>query len=75
VAEYVGAPFTTLGTDGFGRSATRRDLRRFFEVDREHIALAALSALADIGAWPREALPEAMRRLGLVAEPTPPWLA
>jgi pyruvate dehydrogenase E1 component len=75
VAEYVGAPYTTLGTDGFGRSATRRDLRRFFEVDRQHIALAALSALADIGAWPREALPEAMQRLGIVPEPVPPWLA
>ncbi|MBI5719035.1 MAG: pyruvate dehydrogenase (acetyl-transferring), homodimeric type [Burkholderiales bacterium] len=75
VAEYVGAPYTTLGTDGFGRSATRRDLRRFFEVDRQHVALAALVALADIGAWPREALPEATQRLGIVAERTPPWLA
>jgi pyruvate dehydrogenase E1 component len=35
VAEYVGAPYTTLGTDGFGRSDTRRALRRFFEVDRQ----------------------------------------
>ncbi|MFO1287546.1 MAG: pyruvate dehydrogenase (acetyl-transferring), homodimeric type [Rubrivivax sp.] len=75
VAEYVAAPYTTLGTDGFGRSATRADLRRFFEVDRQHIALAALAALADIGAWPREALPEAMQRLGIAAELTPPWLA
>ncbi|MBK9132883.1 MAG: pyruvate dehydrogenase (acetyl-transferring), homodimeric type [Betaproteobacteria bacterium] len=75
VAEYVGAPYTTLGTDGFGRSATRRDLRRFFEVDRQHIALAALAALADIGAWPREALGEAMQRLGIVREPVPPWRA
>ncbi|MBL8339716.1 MAG: hypothetical protein JNM97_23320, partial [Rhodoferax sp.] len=45
------------------------------EVDRQHIALAALAALVDIGAWPREALPEATRRLGIVPEPTPPWLA
>ncbi|MCW5634807.1 MAG: pyruvate dehydrogenase (acetyl-transferring), homodimeric type [Rubrivivax sp.] len=75
VAEYVGAPYTTLGTDGFGRSATRRDLRRFFEVDREHIALAALTALADIGAWPREALAEAVQRLGIAPEITPPWMA
>jgi pyruvate dehydrogenase E1 component len=75
VAEYVGAPYTTLGTDGFGRSATRRDLRRFFEVDRQHIALAALAALADIGAWPRDKLAPAMQRLGIVPELTPPWLA
>ena len=49
VAEYVGAPLVTLGTDGFGRSATRADLRRFFEVDREHVVLAALDALARAG--------------------------
>ncbi|MBL8325210.1 MAG: pyruvate dehydrogenase (acetyl-transferring), homodimeric type, partial [Rubrivivax sp.] len=75
VAEYVGAPYTTLGTDGFGRSATRRDLRRFFEVDRQHVALAALTALADIGAWPREQLAGAMQRLGIEGEGTPPWQA
>jgi pyruvate dehydrogenase E1 component len=36
-----------LGTDGFGRSDTRANLRRFFEVDRHYVTLAALSALAD----------------------------
>ena len=40
------APFTVLGTDGFGRSDTREELRDFFEVDRRFIALSALSALA-----------------------------
>ena len=75
VAEYIGAPYTTLGTDGFGRSATRRNLRRFFEVDRQHIALAALAALADIGAWPRANLAQARQRLGISAMSTPPWLA
>jgi len=40
------APLTVLGTDGFGRSDTREQLRSFFEVDRRFIALAALSALA-----------------------------
>jgi pyruvate dehydrogenase E1 component len=75
IAEYVSAPFVTLGTDGFGRSGTRADLRRFFEVDREHIALAALTALADIGAWPREQLAQAMKQLDIGNEPTPPWLA
>jgi pyruvate dehydrogenase E1 component len=34
-----------LGTDGFGRSDFRRTLRRFFEVDRHHVAVAALRAL------------------------------
>jgi pyruvate dehydrogenase E1 component len=36
-----------LGTDGFGRSDTRRALRRFFEVDRHYVTVAALKELAD----------------------------
>ena len=43
------APFVALGTDGFGRSDTREQLRAFFEVDRRWVALAALKALADDG--------------------------
>jgi pyruvate dehydrogenase E1 component len=46
IAAYVRADFTALGTDGFGRSDTRGALRRFFEVDRHHIAVAALHALS-----------------------------
>jgi pyruvate dehydrogenase E1 component len=45
IAKWIEAPFVTLGTDGFGRSATREELRRFFEVDAEHIVVATLSAL------------------------------
>src|SRR5690606_11573101 len=41
IAPYIRAPFVTLGTDGFGRSASRAALRAFFEVDRKSIALAA----------------------------------
>ncbi len=44
------AHYTVLGTDGFGRSDTREKLRRFFEVDRFHVAVAALKTLADEGA-------------------------
>ena len=46
IAEYVPARYVTLGTDGFGRSDTREQLRRFFEVDAASIAAAALQALA-----------------------------
>ena len=42
--------FHALGTDGFGRSDTREKLRRFFEVDRNYVAVAALKALADMEA-------------------------
>ncbi|WP_439685491.1 hypothetical protein MNJPNG_08730 [Cupriavidus oxalaticus] len=45
IAPYVDAPYTALGTDGFGRSDTRPALRRFFEVDRRHVVLAALAAV------------------------------
>jgi pyruvate dehydrogenase E1 component len=41
--------YRTLGTDGFGRSDYRKALRNFFEVDRYHVAVAALKALADEG--------------------------
>ena len=41
-----GPDYVVLGTDGFGRSEARRELRRFFEVDAENIALAALAQLA-----------------------------
>ncbi|WP_425258432.1 alpha-ketoglutarate dehydrogenase [Rubrivivax sp. RP6-9] len=45
IAEHVDARFITLGTDGFGRSDTREQLRRFFEVDAASITAAALQAL------------------------------
>ena len=46
IRQFVPARYVALGTDGFGRSDTRENLRRFFEVDRRYIAVAALSALA-----------------------------
>ena len=49
VRQWVGGDFSVLGTDGFGRSDTRESLRRFFEIDAEHIALAALSSLVRAG--------------------------
>ena len=45
IAEYVPARYVTLGTDGFGRSDTREQLRRFFEVDAQSIVRAALQVL------------------------------
>jgi len=68
VASYVRAPFTTLGTDGFGRSDTRAALRAFFEVSREHIVVAALATLA------RERAADAIARYGIEVEREGPWL-
>ncbi|GAB1460173.1 hypothetical protein MASR2M50_19470 [Thauera sp.] len=50
----------TLGTDGFGRSDTREQLRHFFEVDRHWVTLAALKALADAGTIGRDKVAAAM---------------
>jgi pyruvate dehydrogenase E1 component len=49
IAPWVHGPFTALGTDGFGRSDARKALRRYFEVDAEHVVVAALGALASAG--------------------------
>ena len=49
IRAWVPRRYVTLGTDGFGRSDTRAALRRFFEVDRYYICIAALKALADEG--------------------------
>ena len=50
IRPFIKARYKTLGTDGFGRSDTRKKLRHFFEVDRYYVAVAALKALADDGA-------------------------
>jgi len=68
IAPWVRRPYVVLGTDGFGRSEARADLRRFFEVDAENIAFAALEQLAAQGQYPREKLPAAIRALGLDPE-------
>jgi pyruvate dehydrogenase E1 component len=46
IRPYTEKPFYSFGTDGFGRSDTRKNLRKFFEVDKEHIVAYTLSALA-----------------------------
>ncbi len=73
IGSYFDAPYTVLGTDGFGRSDTRGALRSFFEVDRKHIVLAALSALAQAGSIPRERVAEAIARYEIVTDETSPW--
>ena len=65
--------YVALGTDGFGRSDTRAALRDFFEVSREHIAVAALAALADEGAVARETVAVALQRYGIDPVRPPSW--
>jgi pyruvate dehydrogenase E1 component len=68
IARWVPGGFTSLGTDGFGRSDTRAALRRRFEVDAESIATAALAALHREGSVPREALDRAVAAFGIASE-------
>ena len=76
VREHVqaaGRRYVVLGTDGFGRSDYRVKLRRFFEVDRHYVAVAALKALADDGAIKPGVVAEAIARYGLDTERAAPW--
>jgi pyruvate dehydrogenase E1 component len=74
IRPWVPRRYVALGTDGYGRSDTRENLRRFFEVDRAHIALAALKALAEDGGAPAAVAAEAARRYGIDTAAEAPWL-
>ena len=65
IRQWVGGDYVVLGTDGFGRSDTREALRRFFEIDAEHVALAALSSLVQRGEISKEIYNEAVEEFGI----------
>jgi pyruvate dehydrogenase E1 component len=65
--------YRVLGTDGYGRSDYRRNLRRFFEVDRRYVAVAALASLAADGAVPAETVADALRRYEIDPDKPAPW--
>jgi pyruvate dehydrogenase E1 component len=73
IRPFVPGRYTVLGTDGFGRSDYRVKLRQFFEVDRYHVTLAALEALAREGTIEPTAVQEAIERYGIDPESAPPW--
>jgi len=73
IAPFVKAPYVALGTDGFGRSDTRASLRRFFEVDRYHIAVAALHTLAQRDELPAATVSAAIERYKLDPDAPAPW--
>jgi pyruvate dehydrogenase E1 component len=66
IAPWVPGGLTTLGTDGFGRSDTRENLRRFFEVDAEMTVIATLHALAEKGEVDKQVVAKAMKDLNVV---------
>ena len=73
IRQWVPGRYVVLGTDGYGRSDSRAELRRFFEVDRHFIAVAALKSLADEGKIDRDTVVRAIKQFGIDPDkPNPP---
>jgi len=72
IRQWVPGRYRVLGTDGFGRSDFRTALRRFFEVDRHYVAVAALKELADSGEIDSARVKEAIDRYGIDADAAMP---
>lgn len=72
IRSFVPMSYTVLGTDGYGRSDSRENLRRFFEVDRYYIAVAALKALADDGEIDAKEVTKAIKRYKIDADKADP---
>ncbi|MEZ5537990.1 MAG: pyruvate dehydrogenase (acetyl-transferring), homodimeric type [Thiolinea sp.] len=65
IRAWVPMPYTVLGTEGFGRSDTRAQLRKHFEVNRWYIVIAALKALVDDGSLPAGKLADALEKYNI----------
>ena len=74
VARWIPRRFTSLGTDGFGRSDTREVLRSFFEVDAPSVVVAVLSGLVADGTVTPAAVTDAIERHGVDPDRIAPWL-
>lgn len=68
IRPWVRGSYTVLGTDGFGRSDTREKLRHFFEVDRYHVVIATLSALAEQGEIKADVVDKAIKQYNINAD-------
>jgi pyruvate dehydrogenase E1 component len=73
VRSQIPRRYVVLGTDGFGRSDYRVKLRKFFEVNRYYVTVAALKALADDGEIKPEVVDQAIKKYGLDTERPDPW--
>ena len=65
IRPYISKSFYSFGTDGYGRSDSRKKLRKFFEVDKEHIVAYALSALAKEQLVPSKYADQAMKKYNI----------
>ncbi|QVL34639.1 pyruvate dehydrogenase (acetyl-transferring), homodimeric type [Telmatocola sphagniphila] len=73
IAPYLNNRMLALGTDGFGRSESRKALRRFFEVDAESVVISAMYALAERGEIDRTLVAQAIKDLNFDTERPHPW--
>ena len=75
IGPYIKDAYYVLGTDGFGRSDTRENLRRFFEVDRFYVVLTALRALVNEGNVEKEIISKAMKKYKIDSDKPSPITA
>jgi len=75
IVRWLPGESVVLGTDGFGRSSSRAELRRFFEVDAECIVVAALTALSRCGQIKPDAIGKAIEELGVDPDKVDPTTA
>ena len=68
ISPYINCPFVALGTDGFGRSETRDELRKFFEVNRYYIVMTALESLSNEGKVEKSKVTDAINKYKLDPE-------
>jgi pyruvate dehydrogenase E1 component len=72
IRTFVPKTYTVLGTDGFGRSDTRKNLRRHFEVNSHYVALATIKTLADAGELEAAKVKDAIKKYNIdVNKPNP----
>jgi len=75
IRPFISHRYVVLGTDGYGRSDTRKQLRKHFEVDRHWVVVAALKALADEGTLPASKVTAAIKKYGINPEKPNPVTA
>ncbi|MBT8142689.1 MAG: pyruvate dehydrogenase (acetyl-transferring), homodimeric type, partial [Gammaproteobacteria bacterium] len=72
IRQWIPGDYHVLGTDGFGRSDDRRSLRRYFEVDAEHVVVTTLYALQQQGKVKAEVVKQAIKKYGIDPERVEP---
>jgi pyruvate dehydrogenase E1 component len=75
VRAYIDTEYRCLGTDGFGRSDSRANLRQHFEVDQNYVVVAALYELANRGEVKRSVVTEAIKRFNINSDKLNPLYA